>query len=119
MKQEFMDFLDALMKAAPQVVEEKGNEKIMAYIEALRENTKKQIGLTENGALVLKYLQTADSLTFKARDIGEGIGLSSRTVSGALRKLVNDGFVEKFGENPTIYSITEKGKNYNIEGEQE
>jgi DNA-binding MarR family transcriptional regulator len=118
MKQEFIEFLDALMRAAPEVVEEKGSETIMAYIEAMRENTKKQESLTENGARVLAFLQTADSLTFKAKDIGEALGVASRTVSGALRKLVNDGFVDKMGENPTIYSLTEKGKNYNItEGE--
>ena len=115
MKQEFIEFLDALMKAAPQIVEEKGNEQIMAYINALKDDTKKKTGLTENGSLVLKYLQTADSLTFKAKDIGEAIGISSRTVSGALRKLVNDGYVDKMGENPVIYSITEKGKNYIFE----
>jgi len=27
--------------------------------------------------------------------------------------------VEKMSESPVIYSITEKGKNYNIEGENE
>jgi predicted transcriptional regulator len=40
--------------------------------------------------------------------------INSRTVSGAMRKLVTDGFVEKIGENPVIYSITEKGKNIEI-----
>jgi len=74
MKQEFMDFLDALMKAAPQVVEEQGNEKIMAYIEALKENTKKQTGLTENGALVLKYLQRLTHLLLKREILAKALG---------------------------------------------
>ena len=51
----------------------------------------------------------------KARDIAEDLFISSRGVSGVLRKLVNDGFVEKMGESPVIYSITEKGKNFIIE----
>jgi Mn-dependent DtxR family transcriptional regulator len=51
----------------------------------------------------------------KAKDIGDELFISSRTVSGALRKLVNDGFVEKIGQNPVIYTLTEKGKNYNFE----
>ena len=51
----------------------------------------------------------------KARDIAEGLFVSSRAVSGSLRKLVTDGFVEKVGQDPAIYTITEKGKNYNIE----
>ena len=51
---------------------------------------------------------------WKAKDIAEGLFISSRTVSGAMRKLVADGFVEKVGQDPTIYSLTENGKNINI-----
>ena len=39
----------------------------------------------------------------------------SRTVSGAIRKLVTDGFVEKVSQDPVIYSITEQGKNIKID----
>jgi predicted transcriptional regulator len=52
---------------------------------------------------------------WKARDIAEGLFISSRAVSGAMRKLVTDGFVEKVGQDPVIYSITDNGKNINIE----
>ena len=52
---------------------------------------------------------------WKARDIAEGLFVSSRTVSGAIRKLVTDGFVEKVGQDPVIYSITEQGKNIKID----
>jgi predicted transcriptional regulator len=51
---------------------------------------------------------------WKARDIAEWLFISSRTVSGSMRKLVSDGFVEKVGSEPTIYSITELGKNVEI-----
>lgn len=68
---------------------------------------------TDNGKLVLEYMQenvdTYNNL-FKAKDIGEGMEISSRTVSGAMRKLVNDLYVEKVGENPTVYSLTAEGK---------
>lgn len=68
---------------------------------------------TENGQKVLVYMQenvdTYNNL-FKAKSIGEGMEISSRTVSGAMRKLVNDGYVEKVGENPTVYSLTTAGK---------
>jgi Mn-dependent DtxR family transcriptional regulator len=36
-------------------------------------------------------------------------------VSGAMRKLVTDGYVEKVGESPVIYMLTEKGKNITID----
>ena len=67
---------------------------------------------TENGKLILKYMQdnkdTYNNL-FKAKDIGEGLGISSRTASGGMRKLVTDGYVEKVGTAPIVYSLTTKG----------
>ncbi len=71
---------------------------------------------TENGKKILTYLQeNLDTTTWKAKDIAEGMFISSRTVSGAIRKLVTDGFVEKVGQDPVIYSITEKGKEIKID----
>ena len=73
---------------------------------------------TDNGKLILKYLQEhQETPMWKARDIAEGLFISSRAVSGAARKLVTDGFVEKVGQDPVVYSLTEKGKNIVIEGE--
>lgn len=68
---------------------------------------------TDNGKMILGYMQEHTDM-LKARDIAEGLFISSRTVSGAIRKLVTDEFVEKIGQNPTIYQITEKGKNINL-----
>ena len=73
---------------------------------------KEKPAFTPNGIIVLKYMQdnkeTYNNL-FKAKEIGEGLGISSRTASGAMRKLVSDGYAEKIGENPVVYSLTEKG----------
>ena len=73
---------------------------------------------TKNGRLVLEYIQknkdTYNNL-FKAKDIGEGLGISSRTASGAMRKLVTDLYLEKVGTNPTIYSLTQKGTEVRFE----
>lgn len=70
--------------------------------------------LTESGLQILEYLQEHDSKNLKAKDIADGMGVSSRKISGAIRKLVTDGFVDKFGKNPVIYSLTEKGKSFDI-----
>jgi len=75
---------------------------------------------TENGKLVLKYMQeNKDNYNnlFKAKDIGEGLGISSRTASGAMRKLVTDAFVEKIGESPTVYALTNAGINIDVDAE--
>ena len=50
----------------------------------------------------------------KSKEIAEALFVSSRSVSGAMRKLVTDGFVEKIGQDPVMYSLTEKGKNIEI-----
>ena len=115
MKQEFIDFLNALIAAAPEVAEEKMTENVKAYIDALTDKKAEKPLLTDNGKLVLKYLQGVEPGIYKAKDIADGLFVSSRNVSGAMRKLVTDGFVEKVGEQPALYILTEKGKNFVIE----
>ena len=65
---------------------------------------------TEKGIIILKYLKENPDAVLPAKKIAEDLELSSRTVSGAMKKLVNDGYVEKFEGEPKTYSITEKGK---------
>ena len=79
-----------------------------------------KVKFTENGKLVLKYMQENKEVynnLFKAKDIGEGMGISSRTASGTMRKLVSDEYCEKIGENPIVYSLTNKGIEVNLEAE--
>ena len=115
MKQEFLKFLNALMIVAPEVVEEMMTDNIKAFIEALEDKKAEKPALTDSGKMVLKYLQNAEPGIYKAKDIADGLYVSSRNVSGAMRKLVTDGFVEKVGEQPALYTLTEKGKNFVIE----
>ena len=76
---------------------------------------------TENGKKILIYMRNnKDNYNnlFKAKDIGEGLDITSRTASGALRKLTNDKYVEKLGgENPVIYALTTLGEEIDIEAE--
>lgn len=69
---------------------------------------------TEKGTVILKYLQSNPDAVLPAKKIAEELDLSSRTVSGAMKKLVTDGYVEKFEGDPKTYSITEKGKEVNF-----
>jgi len=75
---------------------------------------------TENGKLVLQYMKDNKDLynnCFKAKEIGEGLGISSRTASGAMRKLVTDGYVEKLGQDPVVYAITSTGIEVDLSAE--
>lgn len=116
MKQEFIDFLNALMEAAPEVAKSKMTPNVKAYIDVLSSDVVDKPVLTDGGKQILAYLQqNPDKIAVKAREIAEDLFISSRTVSGSMRKLVNDGFVEKIGESPVVYTITTKGKEFIIE----
>lgn len=85
-----------------------------ALYDELTKSPSKAQAMTKNGATVLKFLQTRPTDHMVSKDIGVEIDLSSRSVSGSLRKLVADGYVEKTGSNPTSYRITAKGLDYNF-----
>lgn len=115
-KQEFITEVEGLLNSLNYDWQYEGAK---IYWETLKANKESEKPLfTENGKLILKFLQdNTETNLWKSRDIAEGMFISSRTVSGSLRKLVTDGYVEKMGDNPTIYSLTEKGKNININEE--
>lgn len=93
----------------------------MAYFEAFKSSVDTKSDkpkFTDNGKLILQYMRDNADATqnmFKAREIAEGIFISSKSVSGSMRKLVNDGFVEKIGQDPIIYAITEAGMQVEID----
>lgn len=74
---------------------------------------------TEIGVQILEFMQQSTLKSCKAKEIAEGTVLPSRKVSGAMRKLVNDGYVEKYGENPVNYMITTKGKEIDLSNYKE
>lgn len=78
---------------------------------------KEKAPFTENGAKVLIWMQEnyeSYNNILKAKEIGDGLFCSSRTVSGAMRKLVTDGYVSKTEGTPTCYSLTELGMNVTV-----
>lgn len=117
MKNGKIDFIDSIEQAL-----NNGNlilsEEALSFYNALKDDpatTGKPV-LTENGAKILSYLQSSGmGKVYKAKEIADGICISSRSVSGAIRKLVSDGFVDKINNEPCIYSITDKGINFNID----
>lgn len=97
------------------------SEDAFTYFEALKGGSaKEKPAFTENGKLVLQYMKDNKENygnLFKAKDIGEGMNITSRTASGAMRKLVTDGYIEKMGESPVVYSLTSKGIEVNLDAE--
>lgn len=82
-----------------------------------KETISKKVEITENGIKIIKYMQEnyqKYNNVFTSKIIGEGIFLPSRSVSGSMKKLVADGFVEKIGSEPVAYAITDKGKDKDL-----
>lgn len=111
-REDFVTFVDYLIEncKVPVVVP----EDVKSYLDAIRDSNDRDEKplFTSNGSMILKHMQGLTEGMYKARDIAEGMCISSKAVSGAIRKLVTDGFVEKVGMDPVIYTLTEKGKNY-------
>lgn len=63
---------------------------------------------TEKGMnILLAMREVNDWITASA--LGKQMDVSGRSVSGSMRKLVEDGYIEKQASNPAAYKITEKG----------
>ena len=90
------------------------------FWEDLKNNeTKNNSGkITENGAKLLAWMQeNVDKMgnLFTSKEAAEALFTSGRSIAGSMRKLVNDGYVEKTGKDPVRYSLTEAGKNYQFD----
>ncbi len=110
---EFFDYVKEVVPSMPEHIQETFEELYNYYIYCKPYKEEKPL-FTDTGIQILKYLQECQIEKLKAKDIAEGMEITSRKVSGAMRKLVSDGFVSKFGQNQVIYSLTEEGKEFNI-----
>lgn len=79
---------------------------------------KESKGMTENGTKLLSWMQENEVSMcnlFTSKEAAEALFTSGRSIAGSMRKLVNDGYVEKIGKDPVRYSLTEKGKTYQFD----
>lgn len=118
-KQKFINFVEGLIAKIDIDTLDADSKEAIEYFNILKstEGEEKQ-KFTENGKLVLTYIQQnyeTNNNMFKAKDIGEGLNITSRTASGAMRKLVTDGYLEKIASNPVIYSLTDLGKTISVD----
>ena len=93
--------------------------KAIDFWEDLKNDKIKNSGaMTENGKKLLSWMQkNIDTMTniFTSKEAAEALFTSGRSIAGSMRKLVNDGYVEKIDKNPVRYSLTEKGKQYKFD----
>ena len=95
-------------------------DEAIAYFNACKSTQDKKADkpqFTDNGKLILKAMienNEERANMFSAKQIAEYAFITSRQVSGAIRKLVTDGYCEKVGQDPIIYSLTDLGKQIDV-----
>lgn len=113
-KEKFIEMVEVLIEGAQQPMDEDA----ISYFEKLKEpSVSKKVEMTENGKNIIDFMQKNEEEVnnlFKSKDVAEGMFVSSRSVSGAMRKLVTDGYVDKTDDSPIVYSLTEEGRTYSI-----
>lgn len=114
-REAFIDMVEDLLHSLDikELSKDDKNRMAFEFFEEFKlDKTKSKIALTENGARVLNFMQENKNKynnVFKAKEIAEGLFVSSHSVSGCMRKLIAENFVEKIGKDPVTYAITEKG----------
>ena len=95
-------------------------DEAIAYFNSFKSTQDKKADkpqFTDNGKLILKAMienNEERANMFSAKQIAEYAFITSRQVSGAIRKLVADGYCEKVGQDPIIYSLTDLGKQIDV-----
>lgn len=117
--EEFLEYLNKVIlnQKEPEIEMSDNVKKFIEQLNKAQDNFSVKPVLTERGIEILSYMRTSDKALLKAKDIAEGMEVSSRKISGAMLKLLNEGFVDKFSSNPNVYVLTEKGKNVELKGE--
>ena len=81
----------------------------MSFYTELKE--KNQNVFTENGKKILICMQKNKETykTFSSKQLGELLFIPPRSVSGAMKKLLNEGYCRKQATNPVTYELTTLG----------
>jgi len=119
-KEAFIDFVNYFFEDNDVRFENDGKFQLAKeFFEDFKNNKIKNSGaMTENGKKLLSWMQeNVDTMTnlFTSKEAAEALFTSGRSIAGSMRKLVNDGYVEKTGKDPVQYSLTEAGKSYQFE----
>ena len=113
-KEKFIELVKVLMENVS--IDETEWSDALIYFEALQmseDNAKPPI--TDKGKDIILFIQNnyaSFNNMFSSKQIADGMGVPTRSVSASMRGLVSGGYLEKISDKPVIYSITERGKDY-------
>ena len=86
------------------------------FFEDYKKSASTAKAFTEKGIAIIKEMREVNDW-ISAKSLGERMDISGRSVSGTMRKLVTDGYIEKQAGNPASYKITDKGMTCEFDNE--
>lgn len=119
-KEEFIKNVEEAIKKNPELFSNDSIEFFEVFKSGKLDAEKKKSMFTEKGKEILIYIQEHYqdfNNTFSSKQIGESMNMPAKSVSGSMRSLVANGFIEKINDKPVVYSLTEKGKAIKVDAE--
>ena len=121
-KECFIKLMEELLNDVPDFFDpgtEEG-QKAQKYFDELKSSKASGGGkaITENGVKIIKFMQENHvkfNNVFSAKSIGEGIFFFFFYAASSMKKLISDGYATKEGKDPVMYSLTEAGKNLQLD----
>lgn len=89
-------------------------QEVHKYLLALDGKEQEKSKFSALGIQALEYMQQNPEKSYTSKEIAEGLVISARQISGSMTKLWRDGYVEKLGKSPVIYTLSDLGKNIDL-----
>lgn len=117
-KESFLDYISRIIEEFDKDITKTAyGEQVKRYWKTLLDGEETGKKVTENGQKILIFMQENEEAMnniFTSKEIAEALFVSGRSISGSMRKLFGDGYINKEGNNPVKYSLTDLGRNLSL-----
>lgn len=117
-KESFLDYISRIIEEFDKDITKTAyGEQVRRYWKVLLDGKETDKRVTENGQKILIFMQENEEAMnniFTSKEIAEALFVSGRSISGSMRKLFGDGYINKEGNNPVKYSLTDLGRNLSL-----
>lgn len=117
-KELFLDYVGRIIEEFDKDITKTAHgEQVRRYWKVLLDGEETDKKVTENGQKILIFMQENEEAMnniFTSKEIAEALFVSGRSISGSMRKLFGDGYINKEGNNPVKYSLTDLGRNLSL-----
>lgn len=117
-RESFVDYVGRIIEEFDKdITKTTHGEQVRRYWKVLLDGEETDKKVTENGQKILIFMQENEEAMnniFTSKEIAEALFVSGRSISGSMRKLFGDGYINKEGNNPVKYSLTDLGRNLSL-----